>query len=181
MQGQVARSSSRHRSSTACDRSLNVQSGRHGIGRAPFGDGLFAAPLQKSDVFEVAENGIELGTKDGVLDYAFLTIENFKGHFHWNGEPVAVGRDSREATIKKSFGEPYWIDRSDGETIMFYEYAEGTIELQFEFPDSGSLGFVTLSRGGSFDGGAAEALWRRQAMCTTKITKPIKHLRTSSE
>ncbi|MEP3213308.1 MAG: hypothetical protein ABJQ29_08945 [Luteolibacter sp.] len=118
------------------------------LGERPSEADFFAVPLQKSDVFEVAANGIELGSKDGVLDYAFLTIESFNGQFRSNGEPIAVGRDSTEATIKRSFGEPYWIDRSDGEIIMFYEYAEGTIELQFEFPGSGSLGFVTLSRNG---------------------------------
>ena len=43
------------------------------------------------------------------------------------------------------FGEPYWIDRSDGEVILFYEYAWGSLELQFEFPEATSLRFITVA------------------------------------
>ena len=118
------------------------------LGRQAAESDFFASPLLKSDVFEDASQGIELGTKDGVLDYVFLTIETFDGEFRLNEASAEVSKNSTEATIKASFGEPYWIDRSDGETIMFYEYAAGTIELQFEFPGAGSLGFVTLSRNG---------------------------------
>ena len=118
------------------------------LGQQPAGSDFFAKPLRKSDVFEDASKGIELGTKDGVLDYAFLTIERFDGEFRLNGASAEVSKNSTEAMIKARFGEPYWIDRSDGEMIMFYEYAAGTIELQFEFPGEGSLGFVTLSRNG---------------------------------
>ena len=46
------------------------------------------------------------------------------------------------------FGEPYWTDIDDSEIILFYEYQEGTTELQFEFPDGEHLEFITLIKGG---------------------------------
>jgi len=118
------------------------------LGERPSEMDFFAKALQKSDVFEKPTRGIELAAKDGFLDYAFLTIDNFDGQFMVGGTPVGISQDSTETTIRDRLGEPYWIDRSDGEIIMFYEYSEGSIELQFEFPDSRSLGFVTLSRDG---------------------------------
>ena len=118
------------------------------LGDAPVETDFFAKPLQKSDVFEDDAKGIELGVKAGVLDYAFITIESFDGQFQLDGISVEVGQVSTEETVREKFGEPYWVDRSDGETIMFYEYAKGSIELQFEFPEAKTLGFVTLSRNG---------------------------------
>lgn len=43
------------------------------------------------------------------------------------------------------FGEPYWVDSSDGETIQFYIYDQGNLELQFEYTNKVNLSFITLS------------------------------------
>ena len=39
-------------------------------------------------------------------------------------------------------------DRSDGEVILFYEYQQGTVELQFEFGAGRALSFITLAMHG---------------------------------
>lgn len=108
----------------------------------------FHEPLKKTEVFQPAGQGVELGTKNGVLDYGFFEIPAYKGSFSRSGEPIKIGKDTTENDIRNMFGEPYWIDRSDGEVIMFYEYKAGTIELQFEFSDGKVLSAITLSMNG---------------------------------
>jgi hypothetical protein len=50
--------------------------------------------------------------------------------------------------ITKIFGDPYWIDTSDDEVIMFYEYQKGIVELQFEFSDARHLSHITFMMNG---------------------------------
>lgn len=111
-------------------------------------DDPFHAALKKAEVFQPAGQGLEVGTKDGLLDYGFFDIITFKGSFSRSGEPIKIGKDTTENDILKVFGDPYWIDRSDGEFIMFYEYRAGAVELQFEFSDGKSLSSITLSMNG---------------------------------
>ncbi len=108
----------------------------------------YYSAFTKADVFKPVGQGLEIGTKDGLLDYGFFTLESFRGSFTRSSQPLTIGLTTTERDIVKIFGEPYWIDRSDGEVILFYEYQGGTVELQFEFPDARNLGFVTLSRYG---------------------------------
>lgn len=108
----------------------------------------FHAALKKTGVFRPAGQGMEVGTKNGLLDYGFFDIISFKGSFLRSGEPVRIGRDTTGSDISRIFGEPYWTDRSDGEVIMFYECKAGTLELQFEFSDGKTLSSITLSRNG---------------------------------
>ena len=119
------------------------------LGEKPAATDSFAAALQTSEVFEDSNKGIEIAVKNGVLDYAFLTIADYSGKFLRDGKAIEIGATLTEAQILAQFGEPYWTDRSDGETIMFYEYSNGTVELQFEFPDAQALGFITLTRDGT--------------------------------
>jgi hypothetical protein len=108
----------------------------------------FHAALQKAEVFQPAGQGLEVVTKNELLDYGFFEIGSFKGSFTRSGEPIKIGKDTTEKDIVEAFGEPYWIDRSDGEAILFYEYQRGTIELQFEFSDGKALSAITLSMNG---------------------------------
>lgn len=118
------------------------------LGKAPMESDFFTAGLESSDTFENESSGLEVGTKDGVVDYVFLTLEKFAGTFRFDGTPLEIGTETTEMDVREQFGEPYWVDRSDGETILFYEYDAGAIELQFEFPEAEGLGFVTISRNG---------------------------------
>ncbi len=126
----------------------SFQIGSTSIGTPPSVADPFHAILTKSAVFEPKGKGVEIGAKDGLLDYGLFSLNLFQGTFTRNGQLLKIGRVSTEDDIRRIFGEPYWIDRSDGETILFYEYQSGAIELQFEFPDGAKLGFVTLLRNG---------------------------------
>ena len=108
----------------------------------------FHAALRKSDVFKPAGQGFEIGVESGLLDYGFFDLSSFKGSFTRAGQPVELGLETTEEDVLKTFGAPYWIDRSDGDVILFYEYRSGTVELQFEFPDGEALGMITLGRNG---------------------------------
>lgn len=109
----------------------------------------YAGRFDKDGVAKFDASGIELGTKDGVLDYAFITISDFQGVFLKKGAAISVSARTSPELITSLFGEPYWTDnKDDDETILFYEYQNGSIELQFEFPGKRSLSFITLSRNG---------------------------------
>ena len=136
-----------------CPCTVTVDLGMFWIGSTPLGvppspSDPFYRALVKGTTFQPKEQGIELGTEDGVLDYGFFSLDSYRGSFVRRGQPLALNGTTSEADIRRIFGEPYWIDRSDGEIIIFYEYGEGTIELQFEFPDAQGLGFITLARNG---------------------------------
>ena len=122
--------------------------GKSKLGKSPAPEDLWTKALTKSGVFEDSKMGFELGTKKKVLDYAFFDLEVFRGSFSKGGLKLKIGLDSNEATILEEFGKPYWIDRSDGELILFYVYDSGKIELQFEFSDGQKLSAITISRGG---------------------------------
>lgn len=101
-----------------------------------------------SGVFEPVGQGIEIGTEQGVFDYAFITVADFTGTLLRNGRPLTLLPQMTERDILTIFGEPYWTDRSESETLLFYEYLQGQVELQFEFPDGLGLSAVTLMRNG---------------------------------
>ena len=113
------------------------------LGEPPNPDDFLYAPLVDRGAYEPKGGGLELGAKDGVLDYIFLTIGEYRGRFTSKG--ISIVLSDTEDKILKVFGDPYWIDRSDGEVILFYEYQGGKIELQFEFPDGKKLGYITIA------------------------------------
>jgi hypothetical protein len=118
------------------------------LGDIPDARDFFAHVLRTSDVCKLDHEGFEAGTKDGVLDYLFLTVGAYQGRFARQGIVVALDAATTPARIQALFGEPYWRDAKEDELVLFYEFAGGTIELQFEFPDQKALGFVTLMRNG---------------------------------
>ena len=67
----------------------------------------FHAALKKAEVFKPVGQGLEVGTKNGLLDYGFFDISSFKGSFTSSGEPIKIGKDTTEKDIVKAFGEPY--------------------------------------------------------------------------
>jgi hypothetical protein len=101
-----------------------------------------------SGVFELVGQGIEIGTEHGVFDHAFITVADFTGTLSLKDSPLTLSPHMTERDILAIFGEPYWTDRTEGETLLFYEYLLGQVELQFEFPDAQGLTFVTFMRNG---------------------------------
>lgn len=118
------------------------------LGTAPDARDFFAAHLKSADVYESKRDGFEAGTKQGVLDYVYITIGAYKGSFARNGAKVALDAGATPDRVRAEFGEPYWIDARDDEMILFYVFDAGKVELQFEFPDKKNLGFITLMRDG---------------------------------
>lgn len=109
---------------------------------------IFYNQLQNSDVYDPSNKGIEIGTGENVLDYAFITLDKFKGTFEFKGKALEISTSTKKEHIISNFGNPYWIDTSDNEMIMFYEYKKGQIELQFEFSDGENLSHITFMRNG---------------------------------
>ena len=137
------------------------------LGDIPDTRDFFAHVLRTSDVCKMDHEGFEAGTKDGVLDYLVLTVGAYRGSFARHGVQVALDATTTPARIQALFGEPYWRDAKEDELILFYEFAGGAIELQFEFPDKKALGFVTLMRNGVLSDGA-----NRRSYSVTKVWPP---------
>lgn len=109
---------------------------------------FFHKALQKTDVCNLAAQGVELGTKTGVLDYVLINVPTFSGEFLLGGELLNLSSTTSPDAVQRLLGEPYWTDRSDNEIILFYEPYEGEYEVQFEFPDSAGLGSILLAKQG---------------------------------
>jgi hypothetical protein len=108
----------------------------------------YANSFDSKGIAKFDDAGVELRAKDGVLDYVFITLDSFTGGFFRAGLKILINNKTTPDEIISRFGPPYWTDNLDEETILFYEFQNGQIELQFEFPDKRHLGFVTLMRNG---------------------------------
>lgn len=109
----------------------------------------FSSCFDSNDVADFKTKGVEIGRKEGELDYFFITLTDFSGAFQKAGKPVSISANTTPEQVLSEFDQPYWIDdRDSDETIYFYEYQNGGVELQFEFPGKRKLGFITLMRNG---------------------------------
>jgi hypothetical protein len=122
--------------------------GQTPLGARPDASESYADYFGSDEIARFDKSGVELGTKQGILDYAFITLANFAGGFARNGSKLSISAQTTPEEIISEFGEPYWTDTADKEMILFYEFQNGRVELQFEFPDRHKLGFVTLLRDG---------------------------------
>lgn len=95
-----------------------------------------------------AAAGVELTHENNRLSCIFVTIAAFQGSMTADGKPLEFSVSSTPAKIIEAFGEPYWRDDDEGETILFYEYESGAVELQFEFSSPTSFDFITITRPG---------------------------------
>lgn len=78
----------------------------------------------------------------------FVTLKGFLRQVQFVWHPNELNTKTTEAQIQARFGEPCWVDRSDGEVAMFFEYRRGTIKLQLEFADGWARSFITLCLNG---------------------------------
>jgi len=101
--------------------------------------------LNKNESYLSDPNGFEVGIKNGKLNYIFLILEQFNGQLQFKGSDLDFNSSTNIDEVTKMFGEPYWVDSSDGETIQFYIYDQGNLELQFEYTNKVNLSFITLS------------------------------------
>lgn len=123
------------------------------IGGTPLGkeawDGdFFSQALAKEAILANESAGYELAAEDGSLISAFITLARFQGSFIIKDQLTAITQKTNKEEILSLFGEPYWTDLDDDEIILFYEYQEGSIELQFEFLNGQELTYITLIKNG---------------------------------
>jgi hypothetical protein len=122
--------------------------GQTALGVKPGLGETYAGQFNSEGVANFGSSGVELGLKGEVLDYLFITMTNFAGTILKDGAKISVSTNTTPEQIIALFGEPYWKDVDDDESILFYEYQNGKVEVQFEFPDKRRLGFITMSRNG---------------------------------
>jgi hypothetical protein len=109
---------------------------------------FFTPQLKQSGQYGFDEVGIFLSVKDGVLDSAQFDLPLFPGAFTFGETKLNLTNSTTETDLLDIFGEPYWIDRDEDETILFYEYQGGATEIQFEIPKSQGLAVIILVAGG---------------------------------
>jgi hypothetical protein len=134
-------------------RGLKVDLGTFVCGPAKLGDALnkiepFAQYLKDYETMNDESSGMEIDIKKGKLDSVFITMAKSSAIFLKSGTPISITNRTTVADIKSIFGSPYWVDEDEGEVILFYEYDNGEVELQFEFPKRLPLGFITLMKNG---------------------------------
>ena len=66
----------------------------------------------------------------------------FKSRCVYRGQAVDLRAGMTETEIKTFFGEPYWRDQDDGETILFYEF--GDTEWQVEIDTQNGLTAIVV-------------------------------------
>lgn len=118
------------------------------VGKPISTDSPFARELAAAKVYAPQGKGLELGANEDSLEYAVIALHEFNGTFATNGTPLSLDTATTELDVRQRFGDPYWVNREDGEVILFYEYQGGDIEVQYEFPDGLKLGYITITRAG---------------------------------
>ena len=96
-------------------------------------------------IYKPQGEGIEVGVKDGLFDFISINFHEFCGQIKHNGTKSLAGKAVNE--IINEFGKPYWTDQ-DEEVILFYEYDNGDIEVQFEFDTDGKLIHMLIAKDG---------------------------------
>ncbi len=122
--------------------------GQTALSERPKPSDPYAAHIDASGLGDFQKSGIELNVENGVLDGVLVTLSNFSGRFLRNGSEISISTQTTTEEIISQFGDPYWRDSSEDETILFYEYQNGHVELQFEFSDKRHLSVITFSRDG---------------------------------
>ena len=118
------------------------------VGKPISTDSSFARELAAAKVYAPQGKGLELGANGDSLEYAVVALDEFDGTFAADGKLLSFDTTTTEFDVRQRFGDPYWVNREDGEVILFYEYQAGNIEVQYEFPDGVNLGLITISRAG---------------------------------
>lgn len=89
------------------------------------------------------EQGIEVGIKNGRLEFIYLNIANYQQPLTLQNKEISlVGLDIDG--WKALFGEPYWYDPDGNEELIFHEPDPEKIELQAEF-EHGQLSHLLIT------------------------------------
>lgn len=112
------------------------------------GDLTFNGAKLGSDAPITTKSEIEI-TRDGhVLTSFVVERATYGGKVLCFEHPLAWEDIAAPEDVIQRFGEPYWRDEDGGEVILFYEYQDGEVELQFEFSNPTEISVITLARPG---------------------------------
>lgn len=110
---------------------------------------FFTDDRDGSRSYENGECGLEISTRHGLVDSFFISLDSFTGRFTLGGKPLHLTTKSTETAVSKLLGEPWWKEvDDDAEVVDFYEFADGHLEVQFEYPPKSHLAFITILREG---------------------------------
>lgn len=99
-----------------------------------------------TQIYKNSPSGLEITTRDGLVDSIFISLNSFTGRFSLGGEPLDLTLKTTESRAAAVLGEPWWkhVD-SDLEVIDFHERNDG-VEIQLEYPALCDLRFITILR-----------------------------------
>jgi hypothetical protein len=70
------------------------------LGAKPDPRDPFALAFQTQDTVKDPSSGLEIGVKDGVLDYAFITLAQSSAHFFRSGTPLELSAQTTVAAVQ---------------------------------------------------------------------------------
>ena len=110
-------------------------------------------PAEAGGFHNYYSKGVEVDVEDGKV-VSFVLFFNdeqqkkflpFKSRCIFRGQALELRAGLSEIELKTVFGEPYWCDADDDETILFYEFVD--IEWQVEIDNhNGLTAFVVLTQ-----------------------------------
>lgn len=83
-----------------------------------------------------AENGRLVGFVLALRDEAYLgpteetRVREFPGQIRIGGRNLYAHQLTTEAQFESAWGEPYWRDEDPDEILLFFEFAEGEIQIE---------------------------------------------------
>lgn len=104
------------------------------------------------EVCEYCSKGLRVGFGRGLVDSFEVVFgaatgaegySPFVGVCHHRGERVSLGSSTTVAEFIGRFGDPYWRDEDERESLLFYEFG-GDIEWQVEFDTQARLQFLQI-------------------------------------
>ena len=135
---------------------LDLDSG--GLIGVPLGskfEGLFRlGPAEDEEPAKTGElryysRGVQVTVEKGKIASYFVVFspgyegyEAFGGDCRFGGQSVMLSSLTTESALRDRFGEPYWTDEDEDETLLFYE--RGEVEWQVELDEEGRLRCITL-------------------------------------
>lgn len=100
----------------------------------------------RARIYKNLASGLEITTRNGLVDSIFISLDSFTGRFSLGGEPLDLTTETTESRAAALLGAPWWkhVD-SDLEVIDFHERNDG-VEIQLEYPALCHLQFITILR-----------------------------------
>ena len=117
----------------------------NGVGFGGEVDGLRFLGPSESRAFDYPPKGLQLdvdssGLLEGLVvalrDGVYLgvtpprNVKQFAGRIRLNGRDLAPHEFRSESEFVRAWGEPYWRDVDDDETLLFFEFERGEVQVE---------------------------------------------------